>query len=83
MEKYLLIGLSMVLRADHAPWNKLSRLSDEEMKALMIDVVNYCYDVLTTLCGPFGDTVVEHLKQHDLLPQWNDPERSGASTAGA
>jgi hypothetical protein len=53
------------------------------MKALMIDVVNYCYDVLTTLCGPFGDTVVEHLKQHDLLPQWNDPERSGASTAGA
>jgi hypothetical protein len=41
-------------------WERLSRLSDEEMKALMIDVVNHCYDFLTTLCGPFGDTIVEH-----------------------
>jgi ligand-binding SRPBCC domain-containing protein len=56
-------------------WERLGRLSDEEMKALMIDVVNHCYDFLTTLCGPFGDTIVEHLKQHDLLPRWNDPER--------
>jgi len=55
-------------------WERLSRLSDEEMKALMIDVVNHCYDFLTTLCGPFGDTIVEHLKQRDLLPRWNDPE---------
>lgn len=55
-------------------WNKLGRLSDEEMKALMIDVVNHCYDFLTVLCSPFGDTIVEHLKQHDLLPRWNDPE---------
>ena len=37
-------------------WERLSRLSDEEMKALMIDVVNHCYDFLTTLCGPAGDT---------------------------
>jgi hypothetical protein len=37
------------------------------MKDLMIDVVNHCYDFLTTLCSPFGDTIVEHLKQHDLL----------------
>jgi hypothetical protein len=43
-------------------WERLSRLSDEEMKALMIDVVNHCYDFLTTLCGPFGDTIVEHLR---------------------
>jgi hypothetical protein len=25
------------------PWKELSRLSDEEMKILMIDVVNQCY----------------------------------------
>src|SRR5262245_9065319 len=25
------------------PWHKLSRLNDEEMKALMIDVVDRCY----------------------------------------
>jgi hypothetical protein len=55
-------------------WNTLGRLSDEEMKVLMIDVVNHCYDFLTTLCGPFGNTIVEHLKQHDLLPQGNDPK---------
>jgi hypothetical protein len=46
-------------------WERLSRLSDEEMKALMIDVVNHCYDFLTTLCGPFGDTIVEHLRQRE------------------
>jgi hypothetical protein len=57
-------------------WNKLGRLSDEEMKVLMIDVVNHCYDFLTVLFGRFGDTIVEHLKQDDVLPQWNDPERS-------
>jgi hypothetical protein len=55
-------------------WERLGRLSDEEMKALMIDVVNHCYDFLTVLCRPFGDTIVEHLKQHDVLPHWNDPE---------
>ena len=55
-------------------WNKLGRLSDEEMKALMIDVVNHCYDFLTALCGQHGDAIIEHLKQHDLLPRWNDPE---------
>jgi len=54
-------------------WSKVSRLSDEEMKALMIDVVDHCYDFLTVLCSPFGDTIIKHLAQHDLLPQWNDP----------
>jgi hypothetical protein len=49
-------------------WERLSRLSDEEMKALMIDVVNHRCDFLKTLCGPFGDTIVAH------LPRWNDPE---------
>jgi hypothetical protein len=25
------------------PWNKLSRFDNDEMKTLMIDVVNHCY----------------------------------------
>ena len=28
------------------PWEKLSRLSDDEMRTLMIDVVNRCYALL-------------------------------------
>jgi hypothetical protein len=62
-------------------WKRLARLSDEEMKPLMIDVVNHCYDFLTVLFGRFGDTIVGHLKQHDVLPQWNDPKRSEPFTA--
>jgi hypothetical protein len=31
------------------PWPRLSRLSDEETKALMIDVVNKTYRMLTVL----------------------------------
>jgi hypothetical protein len=31
------------------PWPRLSRLSDDEMKALMIDVVNKTYRALTVL----------------------------------
>jgi hypothetical protein len=30
-------------------WERLARLSDEEMKVLMVDVVNHCYDFLTVL----------------------------------
>ena len=56
-------------------WERVSRLSDEEMKALMIDVVNHCYDFLTVLFDRFGDTIIEHLKKHDAVPRWNDPER--------
>jgi hypothetical protein len=56
-------------------WKSVARLSDEEMKTLMIDVVNHCYDFLTALCSPHGDVVVEHLKRHDVRPQWNNPEQ--------
>jgi hypothetical protein len=33
-------------------WNELSRLSDDEMKALMIEVVDQCYLFVTGLCTP-------------------------------
>lgn len=30
------------------------QIDNEEMKALMIDVVDYCYDFLMDLCSPHG-----------------------------
>jgi len=54
------------------PWPRLGRLSDDEMRVLMIDVVNHCYAFLTELfVSPRGARIVE---QRDQLPRWNDPE---------
>ena len=59
------------------PWPRLSRLSDEEMKALMIDVVNKTYEALRLLFdNRTGGALIEILAQRDLVPQWNDPTSS-------
>ena len=55
------------------PWNNLSRMNDAEMKALMIGVVDHCYNFLMELCSPQGAGVIENIKRRDALPQWNDP----------
>ncbi|ANV99355.1 hypothetical protein [Bradyrhizobium icense] len=55
-------------------WNRLSRLSDAEMKALMMDVVDHCYDFLMELCSPDGREIIEKIKHCDELPAWNEPE---------
>ena len=56
------------------PWPRLSRLSDEEMKALMIDVVNKTYRALTVLFdNRLGSELVKMLAQQDFLPRWNEP----------
>src|SRR5215470_19842399 len=56
------------------PWARLSRLSDEEMKALMIDVVNKTYRALTVLFdNRLGSELNKILPQQDLLPRWNKP----------
>src|SRR5712671_6804988 len=49
-------------------WDRLSRLSDAEMKALMIDVVDHCYEFLMELCSPHGADVIDDLKRRDELP---------------
>jgi hypothetical protein len=55
-------------------WPKVSRLSDDEMRMLMIDVVNRCYAVLGELFDPpSGSKIIARLKQRDELPRWNDP----------
>jgi len=56
------------------PWNKLSRLSDAEMRELMIDVVDHCYTFLSELfASPHGEQIIEFLKRRDELPRWDDP----------
>lgn len=56
-------------------WQKLSRLSDQEMRTLMIDVVNRCYGLLSELLNsPGADRIIATLKERDPLPRWNDPE---------
>jgi hypothetical protein len=49
-------------------------LSDQEMKVLMIDVVDHCYDFLMELCSPHGDAIIDDLKRRDAVPEWDDPE---------
>lgn len=57
------------------PWSKLSRLNDQEMKTLMIDVVNRTYLLLRTLFDEeVGSYLIQTLSQQDLMPNWNDPQ---------
>jgi hypothetical protein len=61
-------------------WNKLSRLSDEEMKPLMIEVVNNCYMLLTVLFDSDScQALIEELKR-DPEPKWYDPTLQSTNT---
>ena len=56
------------------PWPNLSRLSDEEMKALMIEVVNKTYHALIVLFDDrLGSELIKILAERDFLPRWNEP----------
>ena len=56
------------------PWPEVSRLNDDEMKELMIDVVNRAYRFIHTL---FDETtcaeLLFQLAERDPAPHWNDP----------
>ena len=55
-------------------WERLGRFSDDEMKVLMIDVVNRCYQFLSELLDRrCAAVIIERLKLRDPLPRWNDP----------
>jgi hypothetical protein len=55
-------------------WDKVSRFNDEEMKVLMIDVVNHCYNFLYLLYNSSkGDEIIELLKEKDVMESWEDP----------
>jgi len=55
-------------------WERLGRFSDDEMKVLMIDVVDRCYQFLSELLDRrCTAAIIERLKLRDPLPRWNDP----------
>jgi hypothetical protein len=57
------------------PWPRLSRLSDDEMRTLMIDCVNKTHQFLRTLFDEeAGSEVILRLAARDMVPRWNDPE---------
>ena len=63
------------------PWPKVSRLNDDEMKRLMIDVVDRTYRFIHTLFDEnTGGQVLLRLAERDPLSQWNEPT---LSTTGA
>jgi hypothetical protein len=50
------------------------QINQEEMKALMIDVVDHCYNFITELGREQGAELIEDLKIRDEVPQWYDPQ---------
>ncbi len=61
------------------PWPKVSRLNDEEMKRLMIDVVDRVYRLIHSLFDETtGGELLRLLAQHDPLPRWNQPTLVGS-----
>lgn len=65
-------------------WREVSRLSDNDMKPLMIDVTNHCHKFLSELfLSARGEAIIEALKERDPVPKWYDPEGQGSSTADA
>jgi hypothetical protein len=65
----------VVFPGGEIPWNNLSRFDDHEMKRLMINVVNQCYQFLHILFDDeqIGARIIGKLLVEDPLPEWNDP----------
>ena len=56
------------------PWLKVSRLNDDEMKRLIIDVVDRAYSFIHKLLDEkTGGEILSLLADRDPLPQWNEP----------
>jgi hypothetical protein len=50
------------------------KISDDEMKAIMIEAADKCYELLLDLCSPHGADIIDDLKQRDQVPEWDDPK---------
>lgn len=56
------------------PWSEVSRLNDDEMTRLMIDVVDRTYGFLHKLFNEnSGGELLYRLAQRDPLPHWKEP----------
>jgi hypothetical protein len=50
-------------------------ITQEDMKELMIEVVNRTYLYLSVIFSSNGSPeIIEHLKEHDPVPKWDEPE---------
>lgn len=57
------------------PWNEVSRISDAEMKVLMIDVVNCSYKFIHEFFDvEKGGQLLLELAEKDPAPQWDTPK---------
>ncbi len=66
------------------PLPRVSRLNDDEMRRLMIDVVDRTYRFIHTLFDENADgELLLRLAQHDPVPQWNEPELRMANRQNA
>ena len=62
------------------PWPKVSRLNDEEMKHLMIDVVDRAYRFIHALFDQStGGQLLVSLAERDPLPLWNKTTLAGTT----
>ena len=50
------------------------KITDDEMKAIMREATDKCYDLVLDLCSPHGVDIINDLKQRDEVPEWDDPE---------
>jgi hypothetical protein len=56
------------------PWPTVSRMNDDEMKRLMIDVANRTYRFIHALFDEnAGAEILFRLAERDPVPQWNEP----------
>jgi hypothetical protein len=57
-------------------WPELARFNEEEMKLLMIDVVNRTYRFIHMLFDDEGGKLILRLAERDPLPRWSEPTLS-------
>lgn len=57
-------------------WNKLSRISDEEMKQLNKGAVDFVYKFLGNLLEGNLWSLLEDLQKRDPLPNWDAPNKN-------
>jgi hypothetical protein len=51
------------------------RISDEDMRALMVDCADHCYAFLTIIFSTRGGgELIAMLEENDQVPQWDEPD---------
>jgi hypothetical protein len=57
------------------PWSQVSRFDDQEMKRLIIDVVDRTYDLIHRLFDEAeGEVLLLRLAERDPVPDWQTPK---------